>query len=65
MHPFREVETIPLGRWPYSPFVPPVRESPATVFEAGETLEFRKQDFVGATAAFRAPAPGSLGKRRG
>jgi signal transduction histidine kinase len=51
-----EVEAHPVGRLIYYPFIPPVRESPVTVFEAGETLEFRKRDYVGAMSAFRAPA---------
>jgi len=52
----REVETHPAGRLLYYPFIPQVRESSVTVFEAGETLEFRQQDYVGAIAAFRALA---------
>ena len=51
-----KVETHPGGRLLYYPFIPQVRESPVTVFEPGETLEFRQQDHVGAIAAFRAPA---------
>jgi len=49
-----EIETRPGGRLLYYPFIPPVQESPVTVFEAGETLEFRRQDYVGSMAAFRA-----------
>jgi signal transduction histidine kinase len=49
----QKVETHPGGRLLYYPFIPQVRESPMTVFDAGETLEFRKQDYVGAIAAFR------------
>src|SRR4030042_809605 len=52
----REVETHPGGRLLYYPYIPPVRESPVTVFVAGEILEFRQQDYVGAIAAFRALA---------
>jgi signal transduction histidine kinase len=52
----RGVETHPGGRLLYNPFIPQVRESPATVFKAGETLEYRQQDYVGAIAAFRALA---------
>jgi hypothetical protein len=71
----REVETHPGGRLLYYPYIPPVRESPVTVFVAGEILEFRQQDYVGAIAvdsadyqrrsrrrfgpASRAPAPPS------
>jgi len=33
-----------------------MQDSPASVFEAGETLEFRQQDYVGAMAAFRSLA---------
>ncbi len=51
-----KVETHPAGRLLYYPFSPQVRESPTTVFDAGETLEFRQQDYVGAIAAFRALA---------
>jgi len=51
-----KVETHPGGRLLYYPFIPPVREPPVTVFDAGETLEFRQQDYVGAIAAFRALA---------
>ena len=51
-----EVEARPAGRLLYYPFIPPVLESPATVFEAGEVLEFRQQDYAGAIAAFRALA---------
>jgi len=50
----REVETYPGGRLLYYPVIPQVRKSPVTVFEAGETLEFRRQDYAGAIAAFRA-----------
>ena len=52
----QEVKIHPGGRLLYYPFIPPVRESPVTVFEAGETLEFRQLDYVGAIAAFRALA---------
>ncbi len=52
----RKVEIHPEGRLLYSPFVPQVRESPTTVFDAGEALEFKQQDYVGAIAAFRALA---------
>jgi len=48
------VETHPGGRLLYYPFSPQVRESTATAFDAGEILEFRRQDYVGAIAAFRA-----------
>ncbi|MDP2914796.1 MAG: hypothetical protein Q8O91_05020, partial [Candidatus Aminicenantes bacterium] len=51
-----EVKTHPGGHLLYYPFIPPVRESSVTVFEAGENLEFRRQDYVGAMAAFRALA---------
>jgi len=51
-----EVETHPGGRLLYYPFAPLDRESPAAVFEAGETLEFRQQNYLGAIAAFRALA---------
>ncbi len=47
------VEIPPGGRLLYYPFVPPVRGSPMTVFDAAEALEFRQQDYVGAIAAFR------------
>ncbi|MCJ7564875.1 MAG: hypothetical protein MUP52_09850, partial [Candidatus Aminicenantes bacterium] len=52
----RGAETHPAGRLLYYPFIPPVWESPMTAFEAGETLEFRRQDYIGAIAAFRALA---------
>jgi len=51
-----EVEALPAGRLLYYPFVPQARESPAAVFDAGETLEFRRRDYAGAIAAFRALA---------
>jgi signal transduction histidine kinase len=51
-----EVKTHPGGHLLYYPVVPQVRESPATVFAAGESLEFRQQDYFGAIAAFRALA---------
>lgn len=51
-----EVEVRPAGRLLYYPFIPQVRESSAAVFDAGETLEFRRQDYPGAIAAFRALA---------
>jgi tetratricopeptide (TPR) repeat protein len=47
------VESRPAGRLLYYPFVPPVREPAATIFDTGETLEFRRQDYPGAIAAFR------------
>jgi signal transduction histidine kinase len=37
----------------YQPFVPPAQEPPRGVFEAGEALEFRQQDYDKAMAAFR------------
>jgi signal transduction histidine kinase len=52
----REVKIHPAGRLLYYPLVPQVRESPMTVFAAGEKLEFRQKDYVGAIAAFRALA---------
>jgi signal transduction histidine kinase len=52
----RGAETHPAGRLLYYPFIPQVPESPVTAFEAGETLEFRQQNYVGAIAAFRALA---------
>ena len=50
------VEPHPAGRLLYYPFITQVRESPPTMFDAGEILEFRRQDFAGAIAAFRALA---------
>jgi len=52
----QDVEARPAGRLLYYPFIPPLREPPVTVFDAGETLEFRQQDYGGAIAAFRALA---------
>jgi Tol biopolymer transport system component len=37
----------------YHPFVPPAQQPPRGVFEAGEALEFRQQDYAQAIAAFR------------
>jgi signal transduction histidine kinase len=52
----REVKTHPGGRLLYYPVVPQARESPVTVFAAAENLEFQKQDYAAAIAAFRALA---------
>jgi signal transduction histidine kinase len=52
----RNVETRPAGRLLYYPFIPPVPESPTAVFDSGETLEFQRQDYIGAITAFRALA---------
>jgi signal transduction histidine kinase len=50
------IETAPNGRLLYYPAIPPASEPPARMFEAGEALEFRQQDYVGAAAEFRALA---------
>ncbi len=52
----REVEVRPEGHLLYYPFVSREPEPPLSVFEAGEALEFRKRDYAGAIAAFRALA---------
>jgi hypothetical protein len=53
------VETLPPHRLVYYPAVPPVREAPPQIFDAGEALEFRQSDFQRAAAAFRAIAKSS------
>ena len=50
------VECHPAGRLRYYPFIPPMREAPSIMFDAGETIEFRRQDYPGAITAFRALA---------
>jgi len=47
------IEVNPRERLVYYPVVSPAREPRPGAFEAGETLEFRQQDHVGAIAEFR------------
>jgi signal transduction histidine kinase len=51
-----KVETHPGGRLLYYPYVPRIQEAPSAVFDAGETLEFRQQNYTAAIDAFRALA---------
>ncbi len=48
-----QVAAHPADRLLYRPFVSPSEDAPGTLFDAGEALEFRQQDFPKATAAFR------------
>jgi len=47
------VEAQPRGRLLYFPFPAPSKELPRGVFEAGEALEFRQQDYAKAAAVFQ------------
>jgi signal transduction histidine kinase len=49
----QKIDTAPSGRLLYYPVVPSPPESPTRVYEAGEALEFRRQDYAGAAAEFR------------
>ena len=47
------VDAYPRTSLVYYPFLPTAKEPPASVFEAGEALEFQKKDPTKAIAAFR------------
>jgi two-component system phosphate regulon sensor histidine kinase PhoR len=47
------VETYPKGRVPYLPIVPPLPEAPDAIFNAGEDLLYRRQDYQAAIDIFR------------
>src|SRR6266849_1661480 len=47
------VDAYPRGGLLYYPFLPTAKEPPASVFEAGEALEFQKKDPAKAIVAFR------------
>ena len=48
-----QIEAHPADRLLYRPFVSRTEDALGSVFDAGEALEFRQQDFPKATAAFR------------